>query len=67
MEQQHVEPQIPIDLDGKVEDERQQLVENDQQPIVAQDEQHQECAIRKSIWMTNYERFSKSKMEEGNG
>lgn len=40
MEQQHVEPQIPIDLDGKVEDGRQQLVENDQQPIVAQDEQH---------------------------
>ncbi|RVX10686.1 hypothetical protein CK203_018323 [Vitis vinifera] len=66
MEQQHVEPQIHVDLDGKVEDGRQQLVENDQQPIVAQDEQHPECAIRKSIWMTNYE-VSKSKMEEGNG
>ena len=46
MEQQHVEPQIPVDLDGKVEDGRQQLVEN---------EQHPKCAIRKSIWMTNYE------------
>ncbi|TXG66880.1 hypothetical protein EZV62_008155 [Acer yangbiense] len=49
--------QILVDFDGENEDERQQLVENEQQPIpiATQDEQQPQRARTRPAWMTNYD------------